>query len=69
MKYAMSLALAAFITFAGYAGLGGPLNIPAFHDGMAAPKTIAVVVARVPKTIAVVVVRPHAIASNVVSTR
>ena len=58
MKNASSLVLAALVTLAGYAALGGPLTLPAFHDGMAAPKTIAVVVAR-----------PHGVASNIIGIR
>jgi hypothetical protein len=41
MRFGISLASAAFVVFAA-ALAGGPLTMPAFHDGMAAPKTIAV---------------------------
>lgn len=46
LRIGLSLLLAALAAPAGFALLGSaPLTIPTFHDGQAAPKTIAVVIA------------------------
>ena len=58
MKLGLALTLATLVTVAGYSALGGQLTLPAFHDGMAVPKTIAVVVSR-----------PHAVSSQLVGVR
>jgi hypothetical protein len=58
MKLGITLALASLVTVAGFGALGAPLTLPAFHDGMTAPKTIGVVVAR-----------PHRVADRLVSVR
>ncbi len=51
MKFGIALALASLLTLTGLNAAAGTLSLPAFHDGMAAPKTIAVVVAhRMPTT-------------------
>ncbi|MBV8331625.1 MAG: hypothetical protein JO192_02730 [Candidatus Eremiobacteraeota bacterium] len=42
MRFGISLVSATLVVLAGFLAMsGGPLTIPAFHDGMAAPKTIA----------------------------
>jgi hypothetical protein len=46
VKFGIVIALATLVTFTGLNAVAGTLTLPAFHDGMAAPKTIAVVVAR-----------------------
>ena len=45
MKFGIAVALASLLTLTGLNAIAGTLSLPAFHDGMAAPKTIAVVVA------------------------
>jgi hypothetical protein len=46
MRLTISLLAATVISLAGYTGLANAnVTIPAFHDGQAVPKTIAVVVA------------------------
>jgi hypothetical protein len=45
VKFGIALALASLLTLTGLSAIAGTLSLPAFHDGMAAPKTIAVVVA------------------------
>lgn len=56
MKFGIAIALASLFTLTGLNAMAGSLTLPAFHDGMAAPKTIAVVVA-------------HRVGSSVVSVR
>ena len=46
MKFGIAVTLAALFTLTGLNAVAGSLTLPTFHDGMAAPKTIAVVVAR-----------------------
>lgn len=46
MKFGIAVALAFLFCLTGLNAVAGSLTLPAFHDGMAAPKTIAVVVAR-----------------------
>ena len=46
MKFGIAVALAGLFSLTGLNALAGSLMLPNFHDGMAAPKTIAVVVAR-----------------------
>jgi hypothetical protein len=46
VKFGIAIALASLFTLAGFGAVAGSLTMPVFHDGMAAPKTIAVVVAR-----------------------
>jgi hypothetical protein len=46
VKFGIAVALASLFTLTGLGAAAGSLTLPAFHDGMAAPKTIAVVVAR-----------------------
>lgn len=46
MKFGIAVALASIFSLTGLNALAGSLTLPNFHDGMAAPKTIAVVVAR-----------------------
>jgi len=58
VKFGIAIALASLFTLAGYSAAATALTLPAFHDGMAAPKTIAVVVAH-----------QHRIAQDVVSAR
>ena len=58
MKFGIAVALASLFALTGLNAIAGTLTLPAFHDGMAAPKTIAVVVAR-----------PHRVGSTVVSVR
>ena len=56
MKFGIAVALASLFTLTGLNAVAGSLTLPVFHDGMAAPKTIAVVVA-------------HRAGSSVVSVR
>lgn len=58
MKFGIAVALAFLFSVTGLNAVAGSLTLPAFHDGMAAPKTIAVVVARA-----------HTVASDLVSAR
>lgn len=46
MKFGIAIVLAFLFSVTGLNAVAGSLTLPAFHDGMAAPKTIAVVVAR-----------------------
>jgi hypothetical protein len=58
VKFGIAVALASLFSVAGLNAVAGSFTLPAFHDGMAAPKTIAVVTAR-----------PHRIAPNLVGVR
>lgn len=48
MKFGIAVALAFLFSVAGLNAVAGSLTLPAFHDGMAAPKTIAVVTGAAP---------------------
>ena len=56
MKFGIAIALASLLTLTGLNAIAGSLTLPAFHDGMAAPKVIAVVVA-------------HRVSTNLVGVR
>jgi hypothetical protein len=58
VKFGIAVALASLFSLTGLNAVAGSLTLPSFHDGIAAPKTIAVVVAR-----------PHRVAANLISVR
>jgi len=58
VKFGIAVAIASLFTLTGLNAVAGSLTLPTFHDGTAAPKTIAVVVAR-----------PHRVGASIVSVR
>lgn len=42
MKFGIAITLASLFALTGLNAAAGSLTLPAFHDGMAAPKTISV---------------------------